>query len=378
VTRAQMEEQEQGSDTSLSAAVHAEISETQAGTLSAVARAEAEIKAAIAIAKRFPRNETQARINILKSCDRPRFADEALYAFPRGKGEKATMVEGPSVAMARELARCWGNMQFGLRIVTDDEERVHILGRAYDSETNTLVEMEDKFKKLIQRANGYVRPQERDLRELINRRGAICVRNAILQVIPKDIVEEAVERCNATLTKAAEGKMKEDPKATARKLAEFFDQIGVTVAMLEGHLGHTYDTMTPKEYAKLRGIWQSIMDGNSKVDEYFNAPTRQTAPVDLNAVQVVETGTKAADGSGSKRYVITAEWDGGKGVLTSTKPDHAKLSQEAADTGMLLDATWEESAGVLILSKLARTDEPKDESFKSPPPTSSTGQIDLG
>lgn len=266
-------------------AVRGEIDDTQAGTMSAVARAEAEVKAAIAIAKRFPRNETQARINIKNSCERPRFADEALYAFPRGSGENAATIEGPSVALARELARCWGNIQFGLRIVTDDDERVHILGRAYDAETNTLVEMEDKFKKLIQRKTGWIRPQERDLRELINRRGAICVRNAILQIIPKDIVEEAVERCNETLTKAAAGAMKADPKAAARKLAECFDPMGVTVAMLEGYLGHTYDTMTPKEYAQLRTIWQSITDGNSRVDEYFAAPKPPAPVVDLSSVQ---------------------------------------------------------------------------------------------
>lgn len=399
----------------MSPAVSAEISDVQAGTLAAVAREEAEIKAAIIVARQFPRNETSARLKILKSCDRPSFADEALYSFPRGKGENATMVEGPSVNMARELARCWGNVQCDLRIVTEDEERVHIRGVAWDVETNTRFATEDKFKKLIQRRSGWVRPEERDLRELTNRRGAICLRNAILQIIPRDIVEDAIVRCNQTLVNAAQGNLKADPKKAVQAMVEKFDEIGVTIPMLEVYLKHGVEITTAQEFAKLRAIWTSIHEGNSKREEYFSVAT-QVVEVDLSNVhasaagaaprastadslkptsdtktpppppppppaptlierriKVLETGTRAAGKKGPRQYVITAEWDGGNGVLTSTAQEHAKLSQEAADTGMLLNAGWQETDGVRVLVKLTRTDEPKDEAPRGP----AQGPIDL-
>lgn len=405
-------------DMDLSPSIRGDISETQAGALSAVARAEAEIKAAIVVAKRFPRDEQAAHLKIMKSCDRVSFAEEAMYAFPRG----AETVEGPSVSMARELARCWGNIRFGLRIVTEDDERLHITGYSYDAETNTLVEMEDKFAKLIfRKRSGWVKPDERDLRELMNRRGAICVRNAILQLIPRDIVEDAVARCKETMVKAAKGQMKQDPKAVIRTMVEKFDGLSVTIAMLEKKLGHAIDITTAEEIAELRGIWKSISDGNTKRNEHFEvAEARPTATVDLDAVKasaasaaprastadslkptqqapqaapppsstarlvekrikVTETGTKPAETKGLKKFVITAEWDGGKGVLTSMQAEHAKLAQEAMDTGMLLDALWEETGEIRMLAKLTRTDEPKDESFRSSPqPTSAAGPINVG
>ena len=42
-------------------------------------------------------------------------------------------------------------------------------------------------------------PDERDLRELTNRRGAICVRNAILALVPPDLVEDAMATADQTL-----------------------------------------------------------------------------------------------------------------------------------------------------------------------------------
>lgn len=108
-------------------------------------------------------------------------------------------------------------------------------------------------------------------------------------------------------------------------------------------------------------------------------PAASMARLVEKRIRVTETGTKAAETKGLKKYVITAEWDGGNGVLTSMQPEHGKLAQEAMDTGMLLDALWEETGEIRMLAKLTRTDEPKDESFRSSPqPTSAAGPINVG
>lgn len=236
------------------------------GALSAVARDEGELKAAIVVAKRFPRQELDCYNKLLNSCQRPRFAEASTYCFPRG----GKAIEGPSVDLAREAARCWGNIRYGLRIVAEDEESIHIMGVAFDLESNNAVSAEDKFKKLIYRKDGgWIKPDERDLRELVNRRGAILVRNALLQLLPPDVIDDAVEKAKETVRKAAAGELKQDRQKTIRSLVAGFEQVGVSSQMIAAHLGHDLEIVTDAEIATLRGIWKSIHDGNSRREEHF-------------------------------------------------------------------------------------------------------------
>lgn len=245
-----------------------------AGTAGTVAREEAEIKAAIVLARGNPRDELASYNRLIKSCQRAGFAEGALYRFPRGGKD----VEGPSIDMAREAARVWGNIRFGLRIVTEDQGTVHIKGYAYDLEANNYVEAEDKFSKLIQRKDKstgqtrWVQPDERDLRELVNRRGAICVRNAILQLLPPDIIDDAVQEVRKTIRAAAAGELKGDREATIRRLVLAFSQFQVTTEMIAAWLEHPLDLITDEELASLRTVFTSMRDGNSKREDHFDIP----------------------------------------------------------------------------------------------------------
>lgn len=231
----------------------------------AAAEAQFEIQSAIVLARRFPRNEDQAFAFLMKSCDRTSFAETAEYEFPRG-GKPVT---GASVNLAREAARVWGNIRYGLNILRDDEDSRQIEGWAWDLETNTKVTAQDDFRKLIQRRQKgskteWVRPDERDLRELTNRRGAILVRNCILQLLPSDLIEDARGRAAETIKAGA----KKDPEAARKKVILAFSELNITPDMLEGHLGHPLSKCSPEEIAKLRKVYQSIRDGNSTWDEY--------------------------------------------------------------------------------------------------------------
>src|SRR5690606_16214410 len=190
-----------------------------------------------------------------------------MYSFPRGN----QIVTGPSVQLAREIARCWGNIRFGLRVVSMDDQMVHIRGYAYDAETNAYVEAEDKFSKLIfRRGRGWVQPDERELRELVNRRGAILVRNCILQVVPSDIVEDAQRVVQETLRKAAQGEIDQNRDDAIRRLALAFDGLGVSTEVLERYLGHPLSAITAEEIAHLRGVYKSIVDGHTRTVDHFD------------------------------------------------------------------------------------------------------------
>jgi len=241
----------------------------EGGIEAIVQREDTEYKSAVVVAKRFPRDEAAAYTAIIKACKRPGMAEKARYAFPRGN----KTVTGPSVALAREMARAWGNVRYGLRVVSLDDEQVHIRGYAVDLETNTYVEFEDRFARLVQRKDGnrtiWVSPDERDLRELVNRRGAICVRNALLQVLPSDVTEDAEREAAETVRKAAQGELKQDRAAAIRRLALAFDAIGVNTAMLERRLAHGLDLVTVEETTELRAILTSITEGNSRRQDHF-------------------------------------------------------------------------------------------------------------
>ena len=226
-----------------------------------VAKEQHEIQSAILIAKQMPRSEAQAFSKLMMSCQRGSFADDVTYSFPRG----GSTVTGPSVHLAREAARVWGNIRYGLDIISDEEESRVIRGWAWDMETNTKVASDDAFKKLIfRKKGGWIKPDERDLRELTNRRGAILVRNCILQLLPKDLIEDALYQARKTIEAGAA----EDPDSAKKRLLASFATIGVTAEMLMEKLGGPFSELTPQELTELRGIYKSIADGNSKWSEY--------------------------------------------------------------------------------------------------------------
>jgi len=231
-----------------------------------MSRAQSEVLGQIMSAKQFPRDEAQAGSKILARCARARFADEALYAFPRG----GKTISGPSVNLARSMAQAWGNIVHRIQIVRRTEEETHIAGQACDLESNTWVSSEAVFKNQIYRKNkGWIEPDERDYRELVNKHGAICVRNAILQLIPKDIVDEAVDECHKTNRLAVSGEIEQDKAATIRSLLKAFNGFGILREDLERNIDTTLERATADDIAGLRDIFRSMSDGNTKPDDHF-------------------------------------------------------------------------------------------------------------
>lgn len=233
-------------------------------------REQTDVQAAIVSAKHFPRNEVACSLAVVKSFSRASLAETARYTFPRG-GKNIT---GPSVDCARELARIWGNMRYGLRIVGMTEELVHIRGYAVDLESNSQSEYEDQFKRLVQRKGrdgqtSWVTPDERDLRELIGRRGAILIRNAILSLLPSDVIDSALAAADKTLRGLASGELKASREDVVKNLAARFDLLGVSVAMLENYLGHSLTDANAEEVTELKSIGKSLSDGMTKREDHF-------------------------------------------------------------------------------------------------------------
>lgn len=234
---------------------------TELAVSSAQEMARAEIESSITIARKFPRDESQAFARLMKSCKRPSFAKGVEYSYPRG----GKQIHGPSVKVAREAARLWGNLRHGLEIVRDDEDSRQIRGYAWDVETNVKVSAEHEFRKLIfRKKDGWIKPDERDLRELTNKHGAILQRNCLLQILPPDLIEDAV---NESLMTMRDDDAK-DPEGARKRLIMAFESLNISPKMLSKYLGHPVDELQPEGVEELRGIFASIKDGNSKWADY--------------------------------------------------------------------------------------------------------------
>lgn len=270
----------------------------EVGAVAAVARETAEVQAALTIAKKFPRDESACYAKVIKAFQRPGVATNARYSFPRGKGGQR--VSGPSVDCARELARIWGNIRYGVQVVSSQDGEIQLEGYAWDMETGARAVAQDRFAKLIQRKVGdktvWVEPDERDARELIFRRGAILVRNAILSIIPSDITDAAEATAIETMRKSEAGKLEKSREETVRELVLAFDRIGVSVDMLSRRLGHEVSLITADEMVELRAMWKSINDGNSKRTEYFEfSETGKASEKSAAATEAIRDLTKKTE-----------------------------------------------------------------------------------
>jgi hypothetical protein len=270
----------------------ANVESSEAGVQSAIAREESEMKAQLWLARESPRDELQCVTRILGACQRPGLAEKALWSYPRG----GKTLMGPSVVLAREMARTWGNMRYGSRIVSIDDTHVHVQGFCHDLESNAMRTNEMKFKKKIfRKKGGWIEPDERDLFELVNRNAAKCERNAVLDVMPRDVLMSAIDESKKTMVLIAKGDLGKDPVETIRKLLVAFAQIRVHKAMIEKRLGHSIDTIDDEELADLRAVYGSLESGNSKVGEHFeieSGPSPDDKQHAAAAAEKIRSGAK--------------------------------------------------------------------------------------
>lgn len=221
------------------------------------AGAMAEIRLAMQMALENPRNESHAIGRVTKCCKRFAFAERALYSFPRG----GTTVSGASIRLAEEMAKCWTNLRWGFYVVLDEGQKRTVRGWAWDLEANAKKEIDLTFDKLIYRKNqGWITPDERDLLELTNRQGSKAVRNAILGLLPWDIVQDAMSICRQTVQEG----IKDDPDKFSKNMIQAFQlELGISGSELVNYVGFPLEQMTPAQLTNMRELYRAIKDGET-------------------------------------------------------------------------------------------------------------------
>lgn len=251
-------------------------------SVAAYARERYEAEGAIIMAQRFPRSAPRCRVEILASCARPKFAELGVFAFPMG-GET---IEGPSVALAREMARVWGHIASGFRVLSTDIERceIHLQGFAIDYQTGARRFEESRVRaKVWRKKEGrwidlldenertLAGDRERQLALLIGRVASKLERNCIIRLMPADLVDESVEKCKATTDQLT-------TPETAAKAVEAMARLGITRGQIEARIGTAVERASKAQMAELVRIGKSIVARESTIEEWFDEdPTERRA-----------------------------------------------------------------------------------------------------
>lgn len=266
------------------------------------ARAVAEVAAAVKVAQEFPRDVPRAIERMRQACRQKALADRAFYSLPRAGGR----VEGSTVHLARELAGCYGNIDYGVRELRRDDAagESEMLAWAWDQETN--VRSSRSFVVPHARMKNRTREALTDLGDIANNNNSVAaraVRETIFTILPVWFRSEAEEIAASTLAGDAHGKTL--VQQVADSVAYFETTYGVTKTQLETHLTRSANTWTPQDLAVLRVLSSELGRGEKRAEDVFEA--RRVTPDEVKPAPRgrQQTPVEPDDGPGPS----DADWD---------------------------------------------------------------------
>lgn len=225
-------------------------------------RAIADVQAAVTVAQNCPRDMAEAEREMEYVCSRLDMAEQAFYQVTnRGSG--------PSVHLMRELARIWGNVDYGVKELARNDEKgeSEVLATCWDMQKNTRSSR--TFIVPHQRMRAGQRTQLVDLTDIyLNNQnvGARAVRECIQTILPRWFTEKAQDICRGTL-EHGEGEPLQDRINTM--VTWFRDKVGVSQQQMEARLGRKRGAWTAEDVAQMKIAGKSIMAGEVNRDELF-------------------------------------------------------------------------------------------------------------
>lgn len=233
---------------------------------------KAQLDIQISTAKAFPRNMKKAveKALTIVTLDVPT-AESCTYALQRkGKGGEVKIISGPSVHLAKILAQVWGNMRIDAKVVDIGEKEVTSEAVAFDLESNLAIKTQVKRSIWSSAKNG---PGYRYSNDMIvvtgNAANSIALRNAVLSVIPKAVVNKVYNEALKKIT----GDVSDKTKLIARR-NQIFDGLKDTYGLTEKEILYSLgkaaiDHVTELDLTTLIGFGQAIKEGDTSVDQIF-------------------------------------------------------------------------------------------------------------
>lgn len=225
-------------------------------------RAIAEAQGQLTLAKKFPRDTLAAMAEMKEACKYPSFAAVAFYTVPnRGSGL--------SIRAAEEIARIYGNIQYGHRELSRSKGKSEIEVFAWDMEKNNRSIRQITVEHVLDTKNGSKKlTDQADIDNRIANIAAKQMRGRILALVPKFMVAECIEDCKKTLAGGNDMPMAERVK----RILAVFAALKISQKHLEKYIGNPISEITLDQIADLTGVRNAIKEG-ANISDYFDIKT---------------------------------------------------------------------------------------------------------
>lgn len=232
-------------------------------------------------------------------------AESCTYNLPKGDG-----VVGPSVQLARIIARQMGNMRVEQRVLAVEDRSVICEGMCFDLETNYAVKTEVR-RSIMGRKGRY----SDDLITLTGAAGAaIAFRNAVFNVIDPEIVNKIHSAAKRKVT----GDLTTEDKLVARRTSivngfkTTYQQFGLTEEEIAKSVKKKLiEHIDADDILRLIGYENALKQGATTFEEVFrtyNAPPAPPPDKSIERIDILLKGAKTRkDLEKLKAGIVTPE-----------------------------------------------------------------------
>lgn len=247
------------------------------------------------------------------------FGDSYIYSWDVNdknskRPDKKTTIEGPTIQLANDLAREFGNCGLDIRL-TDEGTHWTFYGRFIDLQTGYTL-----TRPFRQRKNAMAGKYEDDRKlDMSFQAGASkCLRNVTVNAL-RNYVEFMMEEARRAVT----DKIKKDPDFYQQAINRGLEKFGVAQQSAETMIGRKRDEWTVRDIAKVFGVLKAIAEGLVDVSEAFPKDGPQTPEPENNTETTASNGDGAAEAEGE-----SGGKDSGKSPRASDSPEPAKETTE--------------------------------------------------
>ncbi|MBQ7347765.1 MAG: hypothetical protein IJW55_07395 [Clostridia bacterium] len=226
----------------------------------------AEVQGKMILAMKFPRNVDASMQMIEYECQNEDLAEKAIYEFPRGD----SVVRGASIRLVECVARHWGNIVSGVEELAGDKDGATVRAYCWDLQTNFSDEkIFDVSYMRVTKKGSYPLTDPRDRYEKMANEAARRKRACIQAIIPKFVIDRAMELCQQTLDNQIK---KDDINETKAKMLAAFRSFGdwITEWELSEVCGKDWEHLGSRDIVKLRNLYNAIKDGFIRPEVAFN------------------------------------------------------------------------------------------------------------
>ena len=256
-----------------------EVIKTEATDIQYVdATEKANVDSQVATAKQYPRDIKKSLNNSIVMATMDNETAQACgYALPRG----GRPITGPSVHLAKIIVSNWGNMRTESKVVNITDKQIVSRGVAWDLENNVASAFE--VRRSIVNSKGQ-RFSDDMITVTGNAANSIAYRNAAFSVIPKALVDKVYKEAQRLIT----GDLSDETvllKRRTKAIDLFKDEYDINEEEVIKLCGkQTVNQIKAGEIALLLGIYQSLKDGDTIVEELMK-PIRKSKEAKNKAVQ---------------------------------------------------------------------------------------------